>query len=133
MSASFLQKISIFCPKKIPLLKAKEWEPQKRFFISVFTFCKIKSYCLWKCFTDYASGIWLPDCSKSAINWKNNYDVTTYRHDVINKFFWRFFISLVNFSYWSNFYVNIIIGSWVMTIFFYKRLTRNPEIGNTTV
>ena len=27
-------------------------------------------------FTDYASGISLPDCSKLAINWKNDNDVT---------------------------------------------------------
>ena len=35
--------------------------------------------------------------------------------------------------YWSNFYVNIIASSGVMTIFFYKGLTRNPEIGNNLV
>ena len=43
------------------------------------------------------------------------------------------FFSLVKFSYCSKFHVNIIIGSGVMTIFFYKRLTINPEIGNTPV
>ena len=48
----------------------------------------------------------------------------TWRH---RKFFWRRFVSLVNFSYWSKFHVNIIIGSGVMTIFFYKGLTRNLE------
>ena len=41
-----------------------------------------------------------------------------------------FDVSLVKFSYWSNFHVNIITGSG---IFFYKGLTRNPEIGNTPV
>ena len=29
-----------------------------------------------------------------------------------------------------KFHVNIITGSGDMTIFFYERLTRNPEIGN---
>ena len=43
------------------------------------------------------------------------------------------FVSLVKFSYWSKFHVNIIIGSEIMTIFFYKGFTRNPEIGNTPV
>ena len=43
----------------------------------------------------------------------------------------KFFISLVNYSYWSKFHINIIFGSGVTTIFFYKGLTRNPEIGNT--
>ena len=43
-------------------------------------------------------------------------------------FFWRCFVFLVKFSYWSKFHVNIITGSGVMTIFFCKGLTRNPEI-----
>ena len=43
------------------------------------------------------------------------------------------FVFLVKFSYWSKFHVNIITGSGIMTIFFYKGLTRNQEIGNTLV
>ena len=50
------------------------------------------------------------------------------QHDVLVKFFWQYFISLVKFSYWSKFHVIIITGSGVMTIGFYKGLTRNPEI-----
>ena len=79
------------------------------------------------------SGIRPPDCSKLAKNPKNDNDVTIFRHDVNVKFFWRCFVSLVKFSYWSKFHVNIITGSEIMTIFFYKGLTRNPEIGNTPV
>ena len=41
--------------------------------------------------------------------------------------------SLVKFSYLSKFHVNIIPGYGVITIFVYKGLTRNPEIGNITV
>ena len=47
-----------------------------------------------------------------------------------SKFLERFFVSLVMFNYWSKFHVNIITGFEVMTIFFYKGLTRNPEIRN---
>ena len=47
--------------------------------------------------------------------------------------FWRCFDFLVKFSYWSKFYVNIISGSAVVTVFFYKGLTRNAEIANTPV
>ena len=43
------------------------------------------------------------------------------------------FLSLFKFSNWSEFHVNIITGSGVMTISFYKGLTRNPEIGNPPV
>ena len=71
-------------------------------------------------FTAYASGIRLPDCSKLAINRQNDNDVTV-----------LFLLSLVKFSYWSRFHVINITGSGVMTIYFYKGLTRNPEIGNT--
>ena len=84
-------------------------------------------------FTDYESWIQLPDCSKLVINRKNDTDFAICRHDVIVKFFWRYFVSRITFSYWSKFHVNIITGSGVMTIFFDKGLTRNPEMGNTTV
>ena len=70
---------------------------------------------------------------KLAKNVKNNNEVTIFRHDVIVKFFWRCFVSLANFSYWSKFHANIITGSGIMTIFFYKGLTRNTEIENTPV
>ena len=49
------------------------------------------------------------------------------------QFFWQCFVSLVKFSYWSIFYVNIITGFGVITISLYKGLTRNLEIGNTPV
>ena len=42
-----------------------------------------------------------------------------------------FDVVLFFFSYWSKFHVNNITGSGVMTISFYKRLTRNPEIRNS--
>ena len=47
------------------------------------------------------------------------------------QFFWRCFVSLVKFRNWSKFHV--ITSSGVMTIFFYKRLIKNPEIGNTRI
>ena len=37
------------------------------------------------------------------------------------------------FSYWSKIHANIITSSGVITISFYKGLTRNSEIGNTPV
>ena len=84
-------------------------------------------------FADSVSGIRSLDCSKLAKNKKNDNEVTIFWHDVIFKFFWRCFISLVKFSYWFKFHVNIITASGIMTIFFYKGLTRNPEIRNTPV
>ena len=77
----------------------------------------------------YASGIRHPDCSKLAINRKNDNDVTTSRKFI--KFFWPCSISLVKFSYWPKFHVNIMTG--VTKIFAYKGLTRNLEIVNTPV
>ena len=75
-------------------------------------------------FVDYASGIRLLDCTKLSKNWKIDYDI---------KFFWQGFLSLVRLSYWSKFHVNMITGAGVMTIFFYKGLTRNSEIRNNLV
>ena len=68
-----------------------------------------------------------------AINWKNDNDVIIFGNDVIVKVFWWIFFSLVKFSYWSKFHVNIITGSGIMTTFFYKGFPRNPEIGSTSV
>ena len=62
-------------------------------------------------------------------NWKNGNDVTIFWHDMTSSNFWCCFVSFVKFSYWSKFHVNIITGSEVLTNFFYKGLTRNPEIG----
>ena len=77
----------------------------------------------------YASGIWLSGCSKLTINRKNDNDVTTLRKFI--KFFRPCSISLVNFSYWPKFHVNIMTG--VTRIFACKGLTRNLEIVNTPV
>ena len=84
-------------------------------------------------FADSVSGIQPLDCSKFPKNPRNDNEVTIYRHDVIVKIFWRVFVSLVKSSYWSKFNVNIITGSRIMTLFFCKGLTRNPEIGNTLI
>ena len=43
------------------------------------------------------------------------------------------FVSLVKFSYWSKFHVNIMTSSRVMTIYFYKGLTRNRKSDITLV
>ena len=77
------------------------------------------------------SGIRSPHRSKFNKNPKNDNGVTIFWHDIIAKFFWRYFLFLVKFSYWSKFHVSIITGSGIIIFFFYKGLTRNPEIGYT--
>ena len=134
MPAIFSKKQRFILATIVPLLKAIVWEPCLRFFSYVFDFCKIKVTVNEDIsFTDNTSGIRLPDCSKLLVNWKNVNDVTILRQDVIVKIFWHCFIFLVNFSCCSKFHVNIITSSGVMTITFYKTLTRNLEIGNTPV
>ena len=44
-----------------------------------------------------------------------------------------FRVCLINISYWSKFHANIMTGYGFMTIFVYKGLTWNPEIGITPV
>ena len=68
----------------------------------------------------------------SKLKKKNNNDIIVFRYDII-VIFWRCFISLVSFSYWSKFHINIITGSGIMTNFFYQGLTRNQEIGKNLV
>ena len=82
---------------------------------------------------DSVSRIRPPGCFKLSKNPKNDNDVTIFQHGVNVKLFWRCFASLVKFSYWSKFRVNIITGSGIMTIFFNKGVTRNTEIRNTVV
>ena len=81
-------------------------------------------------FADTVSGIRPLECSKLAKNPKNDNDVIIFRHDLSVKFFWHFFVSLVTFSYWSKFHVNIITGSGIMAIFFYKDW---PEIRKSEI
>ena len=73
-----------------------------------------------------ASG-WLQINLKSEkSHWHHN--LLTWHH---YKFFWRCCVSIVKFSYWLKFHVDFMTGSGVMTIFVYKGLTRNPDMGNT--
>ena len=80
-------------------------------------------------FTDYASGIQLPYCSKLSINWKNDNDLTIFRNDII-VILWRSFVSLVKFSYWSKFPFNITTGSGFMTIFSFQFSSMSSKSGN---
>ena len=108
------------------------WELCQRFLVLFSVFVRQKVLITENItFADSMSGIRSPDCFKLAKNPKNYNDVTIFRHGVNVKFFWRCFVSLVKFGYWSKFHVNIITGSGIMTIFFYKGLSRNLEIGNT--
>ena len=122
---AFFAKNQHFVAKIVPLFKAIVWELCNKFFSYIFSFCKIKGCYYWKCkfynlcVRDTASGL-------LQISYKNDNDVTTFR-----KFFWPYSISLVKFSYWPKFHVNIMTG--VTKIFAYKGLTRNLEIVNTPV
>ena len=97
-----------------------------RLFSSVFSFVRWKvAINEYISVTDYASGIRLPDCSKLAINRKKDNDVTIFQHDVIDKFFWRYFVSLVKFSFWSSF---MSISSLVMELLQFSFISDWPEI-----
>ena len=51
----------------------------------------------------------------------------------VDEAFWRCFLSLVKCSYWFKSHISIITDCGVMTIYFYKELTWNPEIRNTPI
>ena len=120
--------------KKVHLLKAIVWELSQRFLV-LFPFFVRKKVPITKSitFADSESGIRPPDCSKLAENTKNHNEVIIFRDSINVNFFWCCFVSLVKFSYWSKFHVNIITDSGIMTSFFYKGLTRNPKVRNAHV
>ena len=71
----------------------------------------------------------LPDACKLAINQKK-----TFALQFANTMSSSKIIDVdVDVSYWSKFHVNIMTGSGVMTIFVYKVLARNLEMGNIIV
>ena len=130
----FLQKISVFCPKKY-LYSKQQCESCVRDFFVLFSVFVRQNVTITgnKTFADSVSGIRLSDCSKLIKNPKNDNGVTIFRHDVTAKFFNVVLLLQPSLVYCSKFHVNIITGSVIMKIFFYKRLTRNPEIGYTPV
>ena len=71
------------------------------------------------------SEIRLLQISHKSEKWQLRQNLLTWRH---RHFFLLCLVSLVKFSYWSKFHVNIITGSRVMTIFFYKGLTTNTPV-----
>ena len=76
------------------------------------------------------SGIGLPVGCKFA---RNKNMTSKFAEMTSQSFFLLCHVSLVKFSYWSKFNVNIIIGSGIRTIFVYKGSATNLEIGNTHV
>ena len=129
----FLQKISVFCPKKY-LYSKQQCESCVREFLVLFSVFVRQKVTITESinFADSVSGFRSPDCSKLAKNPKNDNDFTIFRHDVNVNFLTFFCFScqvqlLVQFSCQYRHWFQI------MTIFLYKGLTRNPKIGNTPV
>ena len=122
MSAFFCKKLA-FIVQKITITQSNSVRAVLEIFSSLFSFCKTKGYCYWKhnicrfCVRNPASK--LLQIGQKSEKWQSE------------KFFWRCFVSFFKFSYWPKFHV--ITGSGIITILFYKGLTRNPEIGNTPV
>ena len=91
------------------------------FFSSVFSFCKTKGYYYWKhnfcglLVRNPTSG--LLQIGQKSKKWQWRYNFPTWRQ---RQYFWRYFVSFVKFNYWSKFHVNIVNGSGIMTISFYK-------------
>ena len=119
--SAFFAKNHPFVAKIVPLFKAIVWELCNNFFNFIFSFCKIKGYCYWKCkfydlcIRDQASG--LLQIGYKSEKWRHNFPKI-----------YQFFLTL---QYFSKFHANIMIE--VTKIFAYKGLTRNLEIVNTPV
>ena len=133
MPAFFCKKI-VFFVQKGTFTQSNSVRAVLDIFSSDLSFCKIKGYCYWKhnffwlYIQNLASGLLQIGQKSEKYQWRHNFP--TWHH---RQFFLTFFVSLVNCSYWSKFHVNIISGSGIMTISFYKGLAWNPEIRNTLV
>ena len=131
MSSFTCKKLYIFVQKST-FTQSSSVRAVLEIFSSVLSFSKTKGYYYWKhnfcrlCVRNPTSG--LLQIGQKFTKRSQFSDMAS-----LVKCFWRCFVSLVKFSYYSKFYVNIITGSGIMTIFFYKRLIRNPEIRNTRV
>ena len=84
----FLQKISVFCPKKY-LYSKQQCESCVREFLVLFSVFVRQKVTITESinFADSVSGFRSPDCSKLAKNPKNDNDFTIFRHDVNVNFF----------------------------------------------
>ena len=87
MSAFILQRNQLFC-QKLYIYSNKWHDSCVRDFLVLFSVFVRKRLLLLKMyvFTDHASGIQSLDCSKLAINWKNDNDITICWHEVILNF-----------------------------------------------
>ena len=86
--STFLQKISVFCPKKY-LYSKQQCENCVRGFLVLFSVFVRQKVTVTENITiaDSVSGIRSLDCSKLAKNPENDNDVIICRHDVNVKFF----------------------------------------------
>ena len=81
-------------------------------------------------FTDYASRIRLPDCSKLAVNWKNSNDVTIFDMTSSSNFFDVVFFLLSSLVTGPSF---MSIPSLVQELRQFLFIRNWPEIGNTPI
>ena len=132
MSASCCKRLAFFVQKSTFTQQCESCVTE---FLIIFTVFVRQKVTITKniTFADPMSRIRHSDCSKLAKNLKNDNDATIFRHYGNVNFFRRRFFSVVKFSSWSRFHVNIITASEIMAVLFYKGLTRNPEIGNNPV
>ena len=114
----------------VPLVKAIVWELCNNFFSYIFSFCKIKGCYYWKC-KFYNLCVRGPASRLLQIGYKSEKWQWRQNFRKIHRFFLPYSISLVKFSYWPKFQVNIMTG--VTKILACKGLTKNLEIVNTPV
>ena len=93
------------------------------------SFSKTKACCYWR-FKFYKPYVWKPANKWFQIGYKSKkrehgISFPTCRHRHI---FCCNIVFLAKFNYWFKSHESIMTSSRVMTIFVYKRLTRNPEI-----
>ena len=118
----------------VSLIKAIVWELCWRIFSFVFRFCKTKGYYWQKCLIDHASQPWnsLLDGFKLTINYKKT--MTSQPPDMTSlSILFDVAVLLLSSLVTDSSFMSTSWLFGVMTIFVYKSLNRNPEVGNTSV
>ena len=107
--------------KIVPLFKTIVWELCWRFFSFVFSFFKIKAWCYWKC---QFYKLCIQNQASALLQIGHKLEKMTlmsqFTEMKLSSIFWRFFVSLVKFSHWSKFQIEVITGSGIIAIFFIK-------------
>ena len=89
----------------VPLLQAIVRELVRDFLITFSVYLRKGAAINENKFRNSASGIFLPECSKLTVDWKNGNEVTSFQHDANCQFSFDAVLFLFSFLIYNNFFL----------------------------